>query len=61
MPGDENIRRNLQYARRLSGVNIAPQALSLFRETVLFWHYRTPFGARLWMAIGSTRWGPRGI
>jgi tetratricopeptide (TPR) repeat protein len=53
MPGDENIRRNLQYARRLAAVNFEPPALSLFRETVFFWHYRTPRAARLWTAVGA--------
>lgn len=46
MPGNENVRRNLRFARNLREVRIQPRAVSTALETVFFWHHQTSHAAR---------------
>ncbi|MFQ5423807.1 MAG: hypothetical protein ACE5F9_07485 [Phycisphaerae bacterium] len=51
MPGDENIRRNLAFARTLCEVRIPPKATSAVVETILFWHFETAHASRVRLAV----------
>lgn len=53
LPGDENIRRNLAFARSLCEVRIEPTAGAAIAETLLFWHFETSPRARSWVALAA--------
>jgi tetratricopeptide (TPR) repeat protein len=53
LPGDENIRRNLAFARSRCEVQIPPTAAAAFTETVLFWHHDTSTRTRTAVALGA--------
>ncbi len=53
MPGDENIRRNLAFARTLCEVRIPPKATSAMVKTILFWHFETAHASRVRVAVAG--------
>ncbi|MFH1419104.1 MAG: tetratricopeptide repeat protein [Planctomycetota bacterium] len=53
MPGDPDIRKNLQVARNLCQVRIQSPATSALVETLLFWHFGTSFAARLGCVVAA--------
>ncbi len=53
MPGDPDIRKNLQVARNLCQVRIESPATSAVVETLLFWHFGTSFAARLSVVVAT--------
>jgi tetratricopeptide (TPR) repeat protein len=52
-PGDENIQRNLQFARKLCEVQIPQSAGDAVIETIFFWHFDTSLATRLKWFLGS--------
>ena len=53
MPGDENVRRNLQFARNLCEVRIERQAVGSALETLFFWHHGTSNRSRSQAALSG--------
>lgn len=53
LPGDENIRRNLAFARSRCEVQITPTAAAAMTETLLFWHHDTSTRTRTNVALVS--------
>ncbi len=52
-PSDNDIRRNLAYARSLREVRIDPPASTAILRTLLFWHYEVSPAVRAAAAIGA--------
>ena len=45
-PDDQRLRANLRFARSLTRNHIKPSGKRTFLQTVFFWHYSWPLGAR---------------
>ena len=52
-PGNEQIQRNLEFARSRCQSPIPPPPLSQFAATVFSWHHHTAFSTRLSLALGG--------
>jgi len=52
-PGNEQIQRNLEFARSRCQTPIPPPALSQFAATVFSWHFHTTFSSRLTVALAA--------
>lgn len=48
IPGDEQLRANLRFARSLRRDQIGASGKRALLETVFFWHYSLPLRTRLW-------------
>ncbi len=59
LPGDENIRRNLAFARSRCEVQVPSTVTAAFIETVLFWHFDTATRSRTAVALSAyaALWG----
>ena len=52
IPGDEQLKANLAYARGLCRNQIATQGSRKLLHTLLFWHFRVPLPTRFAWAVG---------
>jgi len=52
-PGDPNIRKNLDAARRLCPVQFATPAASALAETLFFWHFGTSLAGRTHVTLAA--------
>lgn len=53
MPGDAQIQRNLDFARKRCEVRIRKPATSAMVETLFFWHFSTSTAARCRIALAA--------
>lgn len=53
MPGDAQIQKNLEFARKLCEVRFRKPATSALVETLLFWHFDTSTAARSRFALAA--------
>ena len=53
MPGDAQIQKNLEFARKLCEVRFRKPATSALVETLLFWHFETSTAARSRFALAA--------
>lgn len=53
IPGDEQLRANLRFARKLCRDQIRSGGERTLLQTVFFWHYRLALRTRLQLALGT--------
>lgn len=53
LPSDQDVRRNLNFARSLCEIQIPPTPQGAILQTVFFWHYGTSLRSRTHIALAA--------